>query len=184
MERRNINIEEIAANTGQIDGLPKNPRTIKDERFKKLVKSIEDAPEMLEYRTLLVMPHDGKFVVVCGNMRYRACKAIGYKVLPCVVLPEDTTPEKLREYAIKDNIGFGDDDWQALKDEWNTEELLDWGVEVNKCEESQKEPKTENLIPFKKNHILISYDIDNHDAVMEIVEKLMNLDVEIETSAN
>lgn len=129
---KNIKIADLEVNNGQIDGLPKNPRFIKDNRFKALVKSIEDAPEMLDYRTLLVFPHDKKFVIIAGNMRFRACKEIGYKELPCYVLPEETPAYKLREYAIKDNIGFGADDWDILMNEWDTQELKDWGYEFPK----------------------------------------------------
>lgn len=127
---QNIKIAQLETNNGQIEGLPKNPRFIKDNRFKQLVKSIEDAPEMLDYRTLLVFPHEKKYVIIAGNMRFRACKEIGYKELPCYVLPEETPAEKLREYAIKDNIGFGSDDWDLLANEWNEDELKDWGVEL------------------------------------------------------
>lgn len=128
--QKNIKIADLEVNNGQIEGLPKNPRFIKDNRFKALVKSIEDAPEMLDYRTLLVVPHDKKYVIVAGNMRFRACKELGYKELPCYVLPEETPAEKLREYAIKDNIGFGADDWDILMNEWDTQELQDWGMEM------------------------------------------------------
>lgn len=127
---QNIKITQLETNNGQIEGLPKNPRFIKDNRFKALVKSIEDAPEMLDYRTLLVVPHDKKYVIVAGNMRFRACKELGYKELPCYVLPEETPAEKLMEYAIKDNVGFGQDDWDLLSNEWDTQELKDWGMEL------------------------------------------------------
>lgn len=127
-EIRYIAIKDIEANRGQIDGLPKNPRTIKDARFEALKKSIEDAPEMLALRELLVYPHNGKFVVIGGNMRLKACKELGYKELPCKVIDENTPVEKLREYTIKDNIGFGDDDWDLLKTEWDRLEVEDWGM--------------------------------------------------------
>lgn len=127
---KNLKVSQLETNNGQIEGLPKNPRFIKDNRFKALVKSIENAPEMLDYRTLLVFPHDKKYVIIAGNMRFRACKELGYKELPCYVLPEETPAEKLREYAIKDNIGFGADDWDLLSNEWDADELKDWGIET------------------------------------------------------
>lgn len=127
---KNIKISQLQCNTGQIDGLPKNPRTIKDTRFEALKKSIEDAPEMLNLRELLVFPHNDKFVVIGGNMRLKACKELGFKELPCKVLDENTPVEKLREYAIKDNIGFGDDDWDALGQDWDFAELEGWGMEL------------------------------------------------------
>ena len=135
-EAKNIKISDLLLNKGQIDGLPKNPRTIRDERFEALKKSIEDAPEMLNLRELLVFPHNGKFVVIGGNMRLKACKELGYKELPCKVIGENTPVEKLREYAIKDNLGFGDDDWNLLTEDWDRIELEGWGVEF---------PETENI---------------------------------------
>lgn len=137
---KNIEISLLEPNKGQIKGLPRNPRTIKDKRFKALKKSIEDAPEMLALRELLVFPHNGKFVVIGGNMRLKACKELGYKELPCKVIDENTPVEKLREYTIKDNIGFGADDWGALFDDWDLSELEDWGMELK----NKKNPYVQN----------------------------------------
>ena len=125
-----IKISKLEVNKGQVEGLPKNPRFIRDERYKALVKSIEDAPEMLKLRELLVVEHGSKFVVIGGNMRLRACKELGMETVPCKVLPADTPVAKLREYAIKDNNGFGEDDWDVLANEWDAQELEDWGVEL------------------------------------------------------
>lgn len=130
MEIKTIKIKDLATNDGQIEGLPKNPRQIRDHRYEKLKKSIEDAPEMLQLRELLVYPNGGKFVIIGGNMRYRACKEIGYKELPCKVLDAETPIEKLRQYAIKDNENFGEYDFDVLANEWDAEELTDWGVEL------------------------------------------------------
>ena len=150
MEQKTIKIADLEVNRGQIDGLPKNPRTIKDERFKALKKSIEDAPEMLALRELLVYPHNGKFVVIGGNMRLKACKELGYKELPCKIIDENTPVEKLREYTIKDNIGFGTDDWGALFEDWNTDELADWGLEFPEdinVDETQETEIVEDEVP-------------------------------------
>ena len=125
-----IKTSSLEVNKGQIEGLPKNPRFIRDERYKALVKSIEDAPEMLNLRELLVVEHGKKYVVIGGNMRLRACKELGYAEVPCKVLPADTPVAKLREYAIKDNNGFGEDDWDVLANEWDAEELQEWGMEL------------------------------------------------------
>lgn len=130
MEIKNLFIKDLALNNGQIDGLPKNPRFIKDYRFEALKKSIEDAPEMLSLRELIVFPHQDKFVIIAGNMRYRACKELGYKELPCKVLNADTSVAKLREYTIKDNQAFGADDWDMLANEWDEKELISWGMEL------------------------------------------------------
>ena len=127
---KDIDIKRLELNKGQVEGLPKNPRFIRDDRYKALVKSIEDAPEMLKLRELLVVENGNKFVVIGGNMRLRACKELGMETVPCKVLPADTPVAKLREYAIKDNNGFGEDDWDILANEWDAEELQEWGMEL------------------------------------------------------
>lgn len=136
-ETRNIRMSLLELNEGQMYGLPKNPRWIRDARYQALKKSIEDAPEMLELRELLVYPmddvegHKGKFIIIGGNMRYRACLELGYQEIPCKVIPLETPVKKLREYVIKDNEGFGQNDWDLLSSEWDTEELQDYGMELD-----------------------------------------------------
>ena len=96
----------------------------------KRKKSIQDSPEMLELRELIIFPYnDGRYIVVCGNLRLRACKELGYKELPCKVLAPDTPVKKLREYATKDNVNFGENDLDVMENEWNKAELQDWGIE-------------------------------------------------------
>lgn len=90
---------------------------------------------MLSLRELIVYPHNGKFVVIGGNMRFKACKSLGLKILRCKVLPVETPVAKLQEYAIKDNVGFGDDDKAKLLSEWDKQSLQEWGVEVEKWSE-------------------------------------------------
>lgn len=130
MRREKIDISRVRPNEGQIEGLPANPRLIKDGRFRKLVKSIRELPEMTEARDLLVFPHGGEYVVIGGNMRLRAYQELGWKEVPCCVLPEDMPVEKLREITIKDNLPFGEDDWDLLANEWDSRELDDWGFDV------------------------------------------------------
>lgn len=126
-------VEKLQLNEGQLEGLPKNPRFIKDERFEALKKSIEDAPEMLKLRGLIVYPmDDGNYIIIAGNMRYRACKELNYATVPSVILPKETTIEKLKQYAIKDNVPFGQIDWDLLaNDDWDIDELQDWGLECD-----------------------------------------------------
>lgn len=143
MTAQNLKISEIEVNKGQIEGLPKNPRFIKDERFKALVKSIQDAPEMLNLRELLVYPHNGKYVVIGGNMRLRACKELGYKEVPCKILDASTDVAKLREYTIKDNNAFGSTDWDLIANEWECSELEDWGMEIPDVEFRGEEEEKE-----------------------------------------
>jgi len=130
--KRNIDIEKLRVNEGQIEGLPENPRFIKDEKYKKLIQSIKDDPEMLNLRELLVYKLNGEYVVVAGNMRLRALKEMGYTNAPCKIINAETPPEKLRAIAIKDNLGYGEDDWTSLMENWDREELEDWGVDVEK----------------------------------------------------
>jgi hypothetical protein len=133
MNAVSIKITNLHTNTGQIPGVPANPRFIKDEPYEKLKKSIQDDPEMLDLRELIVYPYPGKkghYVIIGGNMRYRICKELGYKDMPTKIIPEDTPPEKLRAYLIKDNVAFGDWDIDLLANEWENEELADWGVDL------------------------------------------------------
>jgi hypothetical protein len=130
IKSQNIALSKLEINKGQIEGLPKNPRLIKDSKFEKLKKSIEDNPEMLGMREVLVYPHGSKFVIIGGNMRFQACKDLGFTEVPCKVLDKDTTAEQLRAITIKDNVGFGEHDWELLANEWEAEELEEWGLEL------------------------------------------------------
>lgn len=130
MIRENVNILIVHPNEGQIEGLPANPRIIKNERFDKLVKSIQDLPEMTEARDLLVYPYKDEYIVIGGNMRLRAYQQLGWKEVPCCILPENMPVEKLREMVIQDNNPFGETDWNMIADEWDVEELKDWGMEL------------------------------------------------------
>lgn len=137
-----IPLSKIEANKGQIDGLPKNPRLIRDGKFEILKKSIQDDPEMTALRELLVVEHNGKYVIIGGNMRFRAMQDLGIKEAPCKIIPADTDVEKLKAYTIKDNAGFGEWDWDDLANEWSDEPLSDWGVDVWQAEDSEAEQST------------------------------------------
>jgi len=130
MQAQNIAISKLKNNTGQVPGLPKNPRFIRDARFDALKKSIEDDPEMLELRELIAYDYNGELVVIAGNMRLRAMKDLGYKEAPVKVLPPETPVEKLRAYSMKDNIPFGEMDWEAVANDWEAVEYKAWGLEV------------------------------------------------------
>lgn len=123
-------IEKLEENSGQISGLPKNPRYITAEKLSALKESINRSPEFLDARPLVVYPHGTTFVVLCGNMRLRALKELGRVDAPCYVLHKDTDAAKLREYTIIDNNPFGSTDWDAIKLEWNKEELSQWSFEL------------------------------------------------------
>lgn len=131
MQAKTIKLSDLHLNTGQIKDVPKNPRFIKDERYEALKKSIEDDPEMLQLRELVAYDNNGELVVILGNMRYRAMKELGYKDAPVKVLPAETDAKKLRAYIQKDNIAFGQNDWDLLGNEWDIEELQDFGLECD-----------------------------------------------------
>lgn len=130
MNAQKLKLYQLRNNSGQVEGLPNNPRLIKDDRFKKLVKSLQDDPEMLSLRELIVFPHKDTFVVIGGNMRLKALRELGYTEAPCKVLPADTHIEKLKAIALKDNSSFGDYDYEALANEWDAQLLADCGIEV------------------------------------------------------
>jgi DNA modification methylase len=118
-----VKINEVKPN-------PKNPRLIKDEKFKKLVKSIQEFPDMLNKRPLIVFTDvDNKYVVLGGNMRLKACKEVGIKEIP-VIVADEWTEEQKAEFLIKDNVGFGEWDWDGLANEWDVEKLEDWGLDL------------------------------------------------------
>ena len=116
---------QIAA-IGTIIPNPSNPRIIKDDKFKKLVKSIQEFPQMLELRPIVV---DANMVVLGGNMRLKACKAAGLKEVP-IVIADNLTEEQQAEFIIKDNVGFGEWDWDLLANEWDTASITDWGLDI------------------------------------------------------
>lgn len=105
---------------------PNNPRVIKDEKFKKLVQSIKDFPQMLELRPIVI---DENNIVLGGNMRLRACIELGLKDVP-TIYAKDLTEEQKKEFIIKDNVGFGEWEWDVLANEWDVEKLEEWGLDV------------------------------------------------------
>lgn len=167
----------IWPNDGQISGIPKNPRFIRDDRFAKLVRSIIDHPEMLKLRECLVVEYEDEFVAIAGNMRLRAVveassmpddefaviieekqsqenfnewlAAISAlrssKSIPCKIIPKTATIEQIKAYIIKDNVAFGGDDYDLLANEWDQDDLIDWGmllpVPMEETDEGDQEPK-------------------------------------------
>jgi hypothetical protein len=120
----------IYKNIADIKANPKNPRVIKDDKFAKLVKSITDFPEMLEKRPLVCFTDtDNKVVVLGGNMRLKAAKEVGLKELP-IILADDWTEEQKAQFLIKDNVSFGEFNWDELQADWNEEQLGEWGLDL------------------------------------------------------
>lgn len=182
VEIKNIPTVDIWPNDGQIHGLPKNPRFIRDERYEKLVKSIQDDPEMLDLRECIVVPYAAAYVVIAGNMRLKATIEVmnldevafsdlvkekkvdadldynswlasinalrSSKSIPCKILPANTPVAKLRAYVVKDNVAFGNDNFDLLKEQWDQIELEDFGMIgidfATAMEDEQEDFKEEN----------------------------------------
>ena len=124
MKTQNVKISKVKRN-------PDNPRLIKDNKFHKLVKSIKEFPEMLEIRPIVV---NDNMVVLGGNMRLKACQEAGLKEVP-VIQADTLTAKQQREFIIKDNVGFGDWDWDMLANQWDNTEIESWGLDVWKIDE-------------------------------------------------
>ena len=105
---------------------PNNPRIIKDDKFKKLVASIKEFPQMLNIRPIVV---NDEMIVLGGNMRLKACIEAGLKEV-AIIKASDLTPEQQNEFTIKDNVGFGEWDWSELANSWDDEKLVEWGLDL------------------------------------------------------
>jgi ParB-like chromosome segregation protein Spo0J len=119
MKSELIAISKVKAN-------PNNPRIIKDEKFKKLVKSIQEFPQMLEIRPIVV---NEEMIVLGGNMRLKACQEAGLKEV-AIIKATDLTEEQQKEFIIKDNVGFGEWDWNDLANNWDSDKLENWGLDI------------------------------------------------------
>ena len=113
----------------QIKANPSNPRVLRDEKFAKLKKSIQDFPDMLNYRTLVAVTDGDHYMVLGGNMRLRAMQDLGIKTAP-VMLADHWTKKQRERFIIADNVGFGEWDWDQLTNEWNADDLSDWGLDL------------------------------------------------------
>jgi hypothetical protein len=130
MEIVKIKTSLLEANTGQVWGLPSNPRQWTKDELRRLAASLLETPELFEARPCLVYPHEGKYIVLGGNFRLAASRENKAKEVPCIVFPADTPVEKLKQIVIKDNGAFGSWDFDALANEWDDGNLTEWGVPV------------------------------------------------------
>lgn len=172
METQTIKLSKIKPN-------PSNPRLIKDDKFNKLVQSLRDFPEMADIRPIVV---NKDMVILGGNMRFKAMKEAGWKECPVVIA--DLTEEQEKEFIIKDNVGFGDWDFSMLANEWDADDLINWGVDLPEFEGVQAEAEEDNYeIPDEiKTDIVLGdlFEIGEHRLLCgdstdsDSVAKLMN----------
>ena len=188
-----IDITKLEYNEGQIKGLPKNPRYLKESEHDKLKKSLTDSPEFLEYKPLMVYAMDnGNYVTICGNMRLRVANELRldghseFDTIPCVVLKADTPIEKIKEYAIKDNVQAGNWDWDELANgEWETDDLQNWGVDCSFLNTDEDDTDIDELFEDAQNTESKAKDIklsvhipqeleDKVDEIKEIIKSAVS----------
>lgn len=172
-----INIQDIKPNPG-------NPRTIKDDRFKKLVKSIQEFPAMMELRPIVV---DDQMVILGGNMRYHALKHLAYKLIPetWVKKASDLTEEEKRRFIIADNVGFGDWDYEQLAESWTSDPLPEWGMDFEERDDVDIRIEEKEIKGFVKTHILLSFSPDLFIEIKEYLQKIKDtVGVEYEQASN
>ena len=159
MQIKTVKLSEVKTN-------PNNPRIIKDDKFNKLVKSIQEFPKMLEIRPIVV---NADMIVLGGNMRLKACKEAGLKEVP-IIFADDLTEDEQRQFIIKDNVGFGEWDWDMLANEWDADQIEDWGLDlpfdakIDNMEEGETLDFEESvqLIP-PKEYILVMADPNSEE---------------------
>lgn len=160
VELKEISISLLSENTGQIPDVPKNPRKITKEKFEALCESIKNSPEMKVLDEIRVYPFNGRYVVISGNHRYKAYKKLGWENVLCKILPEDTPKEKLREYVMKENMHYAEND-DSLLNLWNLKELADWRVPVKiKTKKQKEQPEVEftQVLDETHNYIVLYFD--------------------------
>ena len=179
MENSNIQIQFVPIelcefNEGQIEGVPSNPRTREDAKQKNLEKSIEELPEMTVARAALCFPYNGKYVVIGGNRRLEAQRALGRAEIPIIALPADTPVEKLRRIALLDNESTGKTDWDKIMTEWDVDELKGWGVELPDNWSSKSNRNQNDLSDDFEFSYIVEITCCNELQQKELYEELTN----------
>jgi len=153
-----------------------NPRFIRDERFAKLVKSIQEFPEMMALRPIVV---DADNMVLGGNMRLRALQEAGYKEVPTEWIKQasELTEEQQRRFIIADNVGFGQWDWDLIGNEWDVEELADWGLDTPTWTENDDDYSDRNkeldVDDFEDNLVIkLEYTLEDYEKVKTALHKI------------
>lgn len=177
METRKVKLSEIQPNKGQIEGLPKNPRKWDREDLERLKRSLAETPELTEARGLIVAQHEGKYVVLGGNMRYAAAKALGWEEITVHVVPDGTPLQTLKEIVLKDNGQFGSWDYDELANSWDDQPLNDWGVKAWETGDGQGQAGEQDIEAALMDNgtgevmqrIIITYPPDMREALEEII---------------
>lgn len=160
-QSRKVKISEIKAN-------PNNPRIIKDDKFEKLVNSIKQFPKMLEIRPIVV---NADMIVLGGNMRLKACKEAGLKEVP-IIFADDLTEEEQKQFIIKDNVGFGEWDWEQLANQWDSDELKEWGLDLPVFENSYETEDISDKIKSQfKIEIVCSNELEQEKTYNKLIEE-------------
>ena len=163
-----VNIQEIRNNEN-------NPRIIKDYKFKQLVKSIKEFPEMLKLRPIVV---NSEMVVLGGNMRLKACRDAGLNEV-WILKADELTKQQQREFIVKDNVGFGEWDWDVLANEWNNTQLGDWGLDIWQPEEDvdysileddDLSAELDDMTNGVKKAIQIPFELEHYEEASELVK--------------
>lgn len=181
MKTEKVKIEKVRLSAN-------NPRVIKNDKFKKLVKSIKDFPDMLKVRPIVV---DETMTVLGGNMRLRACLEAGLKEV-YIIKASDFTDEQKKEFVIKDNSSFGEWDWDLLANEWNIDELDAWGLDLPKVYfEEDNEPEfdedelamnLDSYINGAIKQVVLYYPQEDYEKLIDSFEQLRNK-LEVENNA-
>jgi hypothetical protein len=155
MEIVKLLIKDLEVNSGQIEGLPTNPRQWSKDDVMKLANSLIQTPELFDMRPCIVYPFGKKYIILGGNMRYQASKQNLATEIPCIVVPKETNIEKLKEIVIKDNGSFGNWDYDELANRWDDLPLTEWGVPVWETKEvrevtgiKEHKDKSDEVIPL------------------------------------
>ena len=163
---------------------PNNPRLIKDDKFEKLVKSIQEFPEMLEIRPIVV---NADMVILGGNMRFKACKEAGLKEIP-VIVADNLTEEQQREFLIKDNVSGGEWDWDLLANEWDSEQLTEWGIDLwqtpvdidySILDDEDVSDELQDMTNGVKKAIQIEFEAEHYEEATELVKFWRNQELYI-----
>lgn len=159
---------------GKVKANPNNPRFIRDEKFTKLCNSLREFPDMAKLRPIIV---NAEMVVLGGNMRLRAMQEIGWKEVP-IIVADNLTPEQQAEFIIKDNVGFGEWNWEMLANQWDAELLTDWGLDIPHFEpeldysilDDDLNGQLDDMANGVKKAIQIEFEAEHYDEAFALVK--------------